>query len=138
MVEVSKTDYTFSPDKFTVAGKDTNLVFQGTKTSYTISGVIRDVYGNALSDVPVEITNGSALWKVHAFTDSSGHFSVSGLTGALLVKPNMPNLKFEPESETVDGIDSIMYFLHGSSAQSGGPLIEQPANCGCVCYVRRR
>ncbi|KLU40673.1 MAG: hypothetical protein AA931_03755 [Peptococcaceae bacterium 1109] len=110
VVEVSKTDYTFSPDKFTVAGKDTNLVFQGTKTSYTISGVIRDVYGNALSDVPVEITNGSALWKVHAFTDSSGHFSVSGLTGALLVKPNMPNLKFEPESETVDGIDSILYF----------------------------
>ena len=129
VVGVSRDDYEFSTDSFTVEGDDTSLVFTGTIVSFTVSGTVRSSNNVPLAGVAVGITRNGESWQRHVFTDPDGRFTVSGLKGKVRVTPKLENWSFSPVIVEVDG-DSDLYFTARETSYSVDGRVEDPAGQG--------
>jgi photosystem II stability/assembly factor-like uncharacterized protein len=107
-VTASKTGYVFNPTKVTFSNLSTNLsrTFVATQHPYNISGQVKDVAGNTLSDVFVTLSRaGSTAGNselVVARTNSTGNYIFTNVAGeaTYTITPSKTGFIFNPQSAT--------------------------------------
>ena len=95
--------WTFTPSQITVSSSNSQVNFTGT---YSISGYIKDSYGNPISGVIVSFSGNYPSVK----TNSNGYWSSNGFSGSIVVTPSMNGYTFNPPNITVTGPNNSVNF----------------------------
>ncbi len=106
-VTPTKTNYTFAPLNQTFNNLSSNVTadFVGTLNNYSISGKVRDIYGNGMSGVTMTLS-GSMSGTMTSASDGSYAFTNLPGGGNCTVTPSLAKFMFSPPSSTSNNLSS--------------------------------
>ncbi|MCM3906180.1 MAG: FG-GAP-like repeat-containing protein [Pyrinomonadaceae bacterium] len=102
-----KTNYSFAPSTLNVMNLSSNVTgdFTGTLLNYSISGTVRDTFGNPMSGVTITLTGSQSNVVT---TASDGRYSFTNLPGGgnYTVTPSLAGFLFSPPGSTINNLSS--------------------------------
>jgi len=106
-IKAEKFNYTFEPPTIPVETTDENVNFTAIaeEQPYTVSGRVTNEENIPIPDVVINFNDGSSV-----ITDYEGNWEKTGLTGEVVVTPELDDWQFSPANITVDDANNIANF----------------------------
>ena len=123
-----KDGWRFSPSSKKVSEEDMDIEFEGISDYYDIDGRIVDTDGFGLRDISIHLYQ-SGEYEDTITTEVGGYFSIEGLKGEWLLKPEDDSLSFSPEDYKVTGEESDIEFIGMSGEYDiDGRIVDNDGN----------
>jgi hypothetical protein len=106
-IKAEKFNYTFEPATIPVETTDDNVNFTAIaeEQPYTVSGTITNEENIPIPDVVINFNDGTSV-----NTDYNGYWEKTGLTGEVVVTPELDDWQFSPANKTVYEENDITNF----------------------------
>jgi len=105
-VNAEKYGYTFEPPTRSLETSDENVNFTAIgEASFTASGRVTNEENIPIPDVVINFNNGTFV-----NTDYNGNWEKTGLTGEVVVTPELDDWQFRPANITVDDANNVANF----------------------------